>query len=144
MKYIVDDEVINGVFSRQHQLFFIFTKSPDSDTRISQECREWIKAIHETLTGSVNKTDYNNQEIKRLFEIIAADKTTPEDRARMKEEYNQEEVKREAKDEGLQEGIKEGEEKMKQAARNLKVLGTLTDEQIATATGLTVDTVKAL
>ena len=141
MQYIADEEVIKGVFSRQHRLFFIFTKSPDSDTRISQECREWIKAIHETLTGSVNKTDYNNQEIKRLFEIIAADKTTPEDRVRMKEEYNQEEVKREAKDEGFQEGKDEG---IKETARNFKALGTLTDEQIAQATGLTVETVKAL
>jgi len=137
MEYIADGEVIKGVFSRQHRLFFIFTKSPDSDTQISDECREWIKAIHETLTGSVKKTDYKNQEIKRLFEIIATDKTTPEDRARMKDEYNEEQAKREAKEEGIKEGVE-------QTAHNLKALGTLTNEQIAQATGLTVETVKAL
>jgi len=137
MQYIADGEVINGIFSRQHRLFFIFTKSPDSDTKISDECREWIKAIHETLTGSVYKTDYKIKEIKRLFEIIATNKTTPEDRARMKDEYNQEVASREAAEKGFQEGLK-------QTARNLKALGTLTDEQIANATGLSLEIVKAL
>ena len=137
MKYIVDGEVIKDVFSRKHRLFFIFTKSPDSDIKISEECREWIKAIHETLTGSVKKTDYKNQEIKRLFEIIATDKTTPEERACMKDEYNQEEASREAEEKGFQEGVE-------QTARNLKAHGKLTEEEIANMTGLTKETVKAL
>jgi hypothetical protein len=90
MRYIANGEVIKGVFLRKHRLFFIFTKSPDSDSVISEACREWIKAIHETLNGSVCKTDYKNHQIKRLFDKIAADKTTSEERAKMKTERNQE------------------------------------------------------
>jgi len=55
----------------------------------------------------------------------------------MKDEYNQEDVKKQSFKEGEEKGIKE-------AARNIKALGTLTMEQIASATGLTLKVLKAL
>jgi len=134
MKYIADGEVIKGVFSRKHRLFFIFTKSPDSDSAISEECREWIKAIHETLTGSVCKTDYKNQEVKRLFEIIATDKTTPEDRAKMKLEHNQKDA------------IKEAifEERLKTAREFLMLPIEISNSDLSSATGLSLLEIDAL
>jgi len=134
MKYLANGEVIKGVFSRKHRLFFIFTKSPDSDTVISETCREWIKAIHATLTGSVCKTDYQNEEIKRLFEIIALDKTTPEDRAKMKLEHNQKEA--------IQEAVLEERRKM---AREFLMLGTeISHSDISKATGLSLLEIETL
>ena len=59
----------------------------------------------------------------------------------MKEEHNVEEGNTQAFKEGEEKGIKKGEEK---TARNLKALGTLTEKQIASVTGLTVKAVKAL
>jgi len=43
-----------------------------------------------------------------------------------------------------EERIKQAEERVKESARNLKKLSVLTDEQIASATGLSLETVKAL
>jgi predicted transposase/invertase (TIGR01784 family) len=87
-----------------------------------------------------------------LFELIEKDQITPEEYARMKDEYNQEELEKEAfeegeekgRKEGREAGLKEGSERLKETARNLKALGTLTEEQIASATGLTLEQVKML
>ena len=50
---------------------------------------------------------------------------------------------REGREAGLREGLREGRERLFQTAVNLKTLN-LTNEQIAVATGLTVDEIKAL
>ncbi|EDN69675.1 conserved hypothetical protein [Beggiatoa sp. PS] len=73
--------------------------------------------------------------------MIEKDKITPEERRRMKEEYNEEKAKKDARDEGWKEGEAATQEK---TARNLRAIGTLTDEQIANATGLSLEMVKAL
>jgi hypothetical protein len=89
MKYVVDGKVVEGVFPQKHRLFFIFAKDPEGDLDIPEECQEWIRAIHETLRESVCVNDYTNPQIKRLFERISKDKTSPEDYEKMKEEYRQ-------------------------------------------------------
>jgi predicted transposase/invertase (TIGR01784 family) len=63
----------------------------------------------------------------------------------MKDEYNQEDAEKQSFKKGEEKGLKEGEEKgIKETARKFKALGTLTMEQIASATGLTLEVVKAL
>jgi len=110
-------------------------------------------AIDDNLDEEVDETAYQRPQIQQVFDLIARDLISPQERARMKDEYSLEQLQQDKKAEGFQEGkeegIKEGEEKgfqegMEQAARNFKTLGTLTDEKIATATGLTVERVKAL
>jgi hypothetical protein len=90
-------------------------------------------AIHDSLDGQVDETEYTNSSIGELFDVIEKDKITPEERACMKDEYNEENAKKQA--------IREEKEKM---ARNFKAFGTLTDEQIASATGLSLEIVKGL
>jgi predicted transposase/invertase (TIGR01784 family) len=118
-----------------HKVLYACPKYATEDT--PEPYREWLLAIADSLDEQVDETAYQRPEIQQVFDLIARDLISPQERARMKDEYNEEQAKREAKDEGFQEG-------MKQAARNFKELGTLTDEQIAQATGLTVETVKAL
>ena len=79
-----------------------------------------------------------------LFELIEKDRITPEERASMKDEYNQQELEKLAG-----KNIRLAEENGRQAgkmetAQNVKALGILTDEQIAIATGLTLEQIKAL
>ncbi|MCK5522601.1 MAG: Rpn family recombination-promoting nuclease/putative transposase [Thiomargarita sp.] len=158
-KDFVTGRLLDNVYQRQHRIIFVFTKDfAHADT--PEPCREWMQAIDDSLDEKVNEKEYSNPSIQELFKVIEKEKITPEERARMKDEYNQENAEKQSfkkgknegwkngKDEGLKEGkekgMKEGKEKMKEAARNLKALGTLTMEQIASATGLTLKVVKAL
>jgi len=110
-------------------------------------------------TPSSRQSHYQHPEIQHVFELIEKDQVTPEERARMFDEYGEEQIKQEPFEKGRVEGLKEAdnrikqaenkakqaaEEKAKESARNLKELGVLTDEQIAGATGLNLETVKTL
>jgi predicted transposase/invertase (TIGR01784 family) len=110
---------------------------------------EWMEAIEDSLDEQVDETHYKNPEIKHIFDIIEKDKVSPQDRAKMFDEYSIEAVKQEqlqeSMEKGRQEGLKEGAEKAKQeSARNLLSIGVLTEEQIAQVTGLTVARIKEL
>jgi predicted transposase YdaD len=85
--------------------------------------------------------------------VIEQDKITPEERARMKEEDNQVEAKTQAFKEGEEKGWKKGKDEgrkegkddgIKETARKFKANGKLTEEEIASITGLTLEVVKAL
>ncbi|MEN8215650.1 MAG: hypothetical protein ABFS56_04605 [Pseudomonadota bacterium] len=82
-------------------------------------------------------SSYENPNLKKMFEKIRADKLTPEDRAQMKEEYNQEEMQMTAREEGRAEGHEK-------TACNLLALGTLSLEQIASVAELSVEKVREL
>ena len=144
----VTGKLLDKVYQHKHRLIFVFTNHSDhADT--PEQCREWMRAIDDSLDGKVDEGEYTNPLIQELFRVIEKDKITPEERARMKEEYNHEEAKKwsfkEGKDEGWKEGKDEGvREEKETTARNLKALGTLTMEQIASITGLTLEIVKAL
>ena len=72
-----------------------------------------------------------------FFELIEKDQITPEERAQMFEEYNQEELRQNLFQQGKEEGVKE-------VARHLLSLGSLTEGQIAKVTGLTLEEIQAL
>jgi len=136
----VTGRLLDHVFQCQHRLIFVFTKdSAHADT--PEPCREWMQAIDDSLDEKVDEKEYTNPSIQELFKVIEKEKITPEERARMKDEYNQDDAEKRSFKKGKKEGKKEG---IKETARNLKALGTLTMEQIASATGLTLKVVKAL
>jgi hypothetical protein len=165
-------ELLSEVYQHKHRLIFVFTNDSVHEA-IPEPCRQWMRAIHDSLDEQVNEDEYTNASITELFQAIEKDKITPEERARMKDEYNEEEAKKQARDEGIKEGVekgrkegeekgrkegeekgrkegeekgrKEGEEKAKmETARHLKASGKLTQEEIAKITGLTLEIVKAL
>jgi len=140
-----------------HQVIYICPKYLQDDT--PKEYRQWLEMIEDSLDEQVDESHYSIPEIQEIFDIIEKDQVTPEERARMFDEYNVAELKQEefkkakevAFDEGFAEAQKEGEEKIRKAekkiretAQNLKKLGALSDEQIASATGLSLDEVGAL
>jgi len=147
---IADGEIVEGVYRKKHRLIFIFTGSLKKN-KTPENYFEWMQAIDDSLDEEVNEKDYTNPHIGRLFEMIETDQITPEERARMKDEYSQGELEKKGFnkgkeigfDEGYGEAQKEGEEKLKETARNLKALG-IDEEQIASATGLSLNEVMAL
>jgi predicted transposase/invertase (TIGR01784 family) len=91
--------------------------------------REWLAAIDDTLDKEVDERNYQDPFIQRIFQLIEQDHISPEERARMFQEYNEEYVKREARQEAKQE-------------RNLEIARTMvakgmTYSLIAEVTGLT-------
>ncbi len=164
-----DGKVIETVFGKhKHRLIFVYV-SDFNYAYSSEECAEWMEAFYDTLDGQVSLNFYENPYIGKLFERIEEDKITPEERAKMKEENNQEEAQIEARQEGFEEGEKKGLEKgklegleegekkglekgkkegerkgLEEAARKLLAAGSLSAEQIAKVIGLPLEKVEAL
>ncbi|OAD20575.1 hypothetical protein THIOM_003714, partial [Candidatus Thiomargarita nelsonii] len=125
-----------NLFGREHQMLFIYTSSY-GHADLPEEIEEWMKAIDNSLTGTIYEEDYTNPQIQRIFELIEMDNLTPEENARLKDEYYPEKSLREAAEAKV-------EDAQAKIAMNFKALGTLTDEQIANAIGLSLEEVKAL
>jgi predicted transposase/invertase (TIGR01784 family) len=132
----VTGKLLDKVYQYKHKLIFVFTKD-NTHVDIPQSCREWMLAIDDSLDEEVNEADYTNPSIQELFQVIEKNKITPEERAHMKEEHNREEGEMKA-------FLKGGQKALRETAHNLKALGTLTEKQIASATGLSLEVVKTL
>lgn len=50
--------------------------------------QEWLKAIDDSLDEEVDETQYHKTEIQQIFNLIARDSISPQERARMKDEYS--------------------------------------------------------
>jgi len=118
-----------------HKVVYICPKYANDET--PESYREWMRAIEDSLDEVVEESEYVSPQIRRVFQHIEKDGISPYDRAKMFDEYNQEELKRKTKEEGRQE-IRE------KTARNLLLIGKLTIEQIAEVTDLSSERVKAL
>lgn len=118
-----------------HKVIYICPKYLQDDTPIAY--REWMEAIEDSLDERVDESHYTRLEIRQLFQLIEKDQITPEERAQMFEEYNQEELRQNLFQQGKEEGVKE-------VARHLLSLGSLTEGQIAKVTGLTLEEIQAL
>ncbi|KHD07788.1 hypothetical protein PN36_29010 [Candidatus Thiomargarita nelsonii] len=130
-----------------HQVIYICPKYIQDDT--PKKYRQWLEMIEDSLDEQVDESHYSIPEIQDILNIIEKDQVTPEERARMFEEYNKAEYEnntfKKGELKGKKDGIKEGELKnKKETARNLKKQAVLTEEQIASATGLSVDELRAL
>jgi len=134
-----------------HKVVYICPKYANDET--PEPFREWMRAIEDSLDEVVEETEYVSPQIRRVFQHIEKDSISPYDRAKMFDEYNQEELKRKTKEEGWQEGIEEGrkeglekglEEGLEKTARNLLLIVKLTIEQIAEVTGLSSERVTEL
>jgi predicted transposase/invertase (TIGR01784 family) len=134
-----------------HRIVYICPKYADEKT--PEACREWMRAIDDSLDGEVEESHYTRPEIHRIFQCIEKDRISPQERARMFDEYAHEKLKQDTEEAAIQKGkelgITEGKElgireKAEETARNLLSLGTMPDEQIAAVTGLTAERVREL
>ena len=111
----------------RHKVIYICPKHVTDNT--PEPYREWLLAINDSLDEEVDETRYTRPEIQRVFEYIEKDRITPEERAELFDEHG--------RDGMIQ-------EKHEEIAQNFLKLGTVTVEQIAQATGLTLERVKEL
>jgi predicted transposase/invertase (TIGR01784 family) len=98
-----------------HKILYVCPKYVTDKT--PEPYREWLLAIQDSLDQQVDETAYHKPEIQEIFRLIEKDNTTPQERARMKDEYAYNELYAEhyqqlieqSRQEGRQEGREEGE-----------------------------------
>jgi predicted transposase/invertase (TIGR01784 family) len=134
-----------GIGETQHKIIYITPKYVTNQT--PEPYQQWLKAIDDSLDGQVEESAYQSDIIQQVFALIKKDKTTPQEYARMKDEYANEQYLKEknakARAQGRQEGKAEGiEEAKKTMAKNL--LDVLDLETIALKAGLTLEEVQQL
>ena len=105
----------SGIGETQHKVIYICPKYVNEHT--PEPYQEWLRAIDDSLDEQVEETNFHNQFIQEIFTLIKKDSTTPQEYARMKQEYSDEKYindqKQAAKNEGIQEGIQRGIQKAK-------------------------------
>jgi hypothetical protein len=122
-----------------HKVIYLCPKYVTKNT--PKPYRKWLQAIDDTLDEEVDESQYPEGIIQKLFESIRRDHLSPEERARMIEEYHQEELQQTK----FEEGIKEGEKKKAlQIARKLLTTGGLDVQSIAAMTDLSEEEVASL
>lgn len=75
----------NALGEIPHKVYYLCPKYADETT--PSPYREWLLAIDDTLDGVVNENDYQNPQIRRIFDLIEQDHITPKERARMFDEH---------------------------------------------------------
>ncbi|KOR27541.1 hypothetical protein TI03_06675, partial [Achromatium sp. WMS1] len=82
-----DPQDRHGRFLKEipHKLLYLCPKYVTAET--PEPYREWLLAIQDSLDGTVDEKIYQKQEIQDIFDLIQKDQTTPQEYARMKDEY---------------------------------------------------------
>ena len=141
----------NPIGEIDHKIIYICPKYLNKKLT-PRQCHEWMEAIEDSLDEQIDESKYTHPEIQHVFELIEKDKVTPQERAKMFDEYSMEAVKQEKiqkiKDDAKEEGKKEAEQNARaekeESIHRLLSLGTLTEEQIAQTMGLSLERVKSL
>ncbi len=100
-----------GIGETQHKVIYIAPKYVTKQT--PEPYQQWLRAIDDSLDGQVEENNYQSEIIQQMFALIKKDTTTPQEYARMKDEYANEQWMRDkgekAREEGRKEGKKEGQ-----------------------------------
>jgi predicted transposase/invertase (TIGR01784 family) len=83
----LDGRLLNEI---PHKIIFLCPKYVVEST--PEPYREWLMAINDTLDEEVDETQYHQAVIHKLFDAIRRNHISPEERARMIDEYHQEEL----------------------------------------------------
>jgi len=127
----------NLIHEIEHKILFLCPKYVTADT--PEPYRTWLRAIDDTIDEQVDETQYDSAVIQRVFDHIMQDSVSPQERARMFDEYGMAELQREKAQEAKAEGKAE-------AALEIahQLLDVLDDETISLKTGLAIEIVRKL
>jgi predicted transposase/invertase (TIGR01784 family) len=92
-----------------HRVLYLSPKHVTENT--PEPYQEWLKLIQDSLDEQVDETSYHKTEVLKVVNLIKTDGLTPQDRARMKDEYSQEDAFRKAEERGIEKGLQLGEER---------------------------------
>ncbi len=118
-----------GLKEIPHKILYLCPKYVSDTT--AEPYREWLNAINDSLDEKVDENNYQRKEIKDIFNLIKQDLTTPQEYARMKDEYSLEILKKDEYEKGVEKGMETSAKKM--LAKGFDIF------LIAEITGLSID-----
>ena len=131
-----------GLGEIPHKILFLCPKYVNAET--PEPWREWLLAIDDSLDGQVDETHYHKACVQKILETIRQDSLTPQERARMKDEYSEEAWLQDKLGESLQQGLEQGRQEEKEEVA-LRLLAKGMDVVlVAEVTNLPLERVQAL
>jgi len=121
-----------------HKILYLCPKYVSDDT--PQPYRQWLEAIDDSLDEQVDESHYEHKMIQQVFKLIKRDAISPQEMARMKEEYNLEEAQQEKYLAGLEKGQLKTQLSI---AQNMLAAGS-EPEFIQQVTGISLETLQIL
>jgi len=132
----------NYISETPHKILYICPKYLNDKT--PKVYREWLMAIEDSMDKEMNRDNYGKEVIQDIISIIETDSITPQERAKMIQEFSDEEYLTKMKEKSRKEGIKEGEKRAKiEIAKNL-LLAKVDINTIIKSTGLTAEEIEDL
>ena len=131
-----------GVGETPHKIIYACPKYVTAQT--PNPYREWLEAIKDSLDGEVDESHYHNCYIQEVFDLIKKDNTTPQEYARMKDQYVNDQYIQEQTKKAKEKGQQLGQQLEKQrTAKQMKAEG-LDLAVIAKITGLSITNLQKL
>ncbi|TGO02217.1 hypothetical protein PN36_28535 [Candidatus Thiomargarita nelsonii] len=122
-----------------HRLVFLCPRQVNDKT--PPLVKKWLNFIKDSLDGEMDEVDYPETLWRKIMAAIQKQTINPALLSEIKDDAAWEE----AKIRFVEEGERKGRQKaLEEAARNFLAIGSLSVEQIAGATGLSLERVKAL
>ena len=132
----------NYISETPHKILYICPKYLNDKT--PKVYREWLMAIEDSMDKEMNRDDYGKEVIQDIISIIETDSITPQERAKMIQEFSDEEYLTKMKEKNRKEGIKEGEKRAKIEIAKTSLKQNIDIATIALITGLSVDEIKKI
>jgi predicted transposase/invertase (TIGR01784 family) len=114
-----------GLNEIPHRVVYLCPKYVTAET--PPPYREWLQAINDSLDQEVEELGYQLPEIQRIFDLIEQDLVSPQERARMKDEYAIELVKQDKYEEGRQKEKRQLARQMLNQGLEVKLIAELTN-----------------
>lgn len=95
-----------GLGEIPHKILYLCPKYLNDET--PEAWREWMLAINDSLDEQVDESAYHNQCVQKVLRTIRKDTLSPQDYARMKDEYSEEELRRSEWEKAEQQGLARG------------------------------------
>lgn len=92
-----------------HRILYLSPKHVDSS--VPEPYRQWLMMIQDSLDEQIDESIYQKPEVLKIMQLIKTNGLTPQDRARMKDEYAAEEALKKEKEAEFQKGIQHGIDK---------------------------------
>jgi predicted transposase/invertase (TIGR01784 family) len=130
-----------GLGEIPHKILYLTPKYLNDET--PEPAREWLLAINDSLDEQVDETLYHKACVQKILTTIRKNTLTPAERARMKDEYSEEELRREewekAEQRGLEKGKREGRHEGKLETARLMLAEGMDINLISKLTGMNID-----
>lgn len=110
-----------GLGEIPHKILYLCPKYLNDET--PEAWQEWMLAINDSLDEQVDESAYRNQCVQKVLRSIRKATLSPEDHARMKDEYREDELRKEERKKALQEGIQKGMQEGIEKGKHQQALG---------------------